>query len=179
MTIIEQAAAALARTRATTAADAGQTSPVDAAHLRRALTAIARDVSAMLGVPPTDVVVTADPLRGYGDVPGVLITVHDSGPVHHGGDGPPDPPRAWRFVPEVGNTGTGGGAYLLLDPCAACGAEVPMAAISTLADLGLYVEQAGPRSPDAPDPDDEDGHRPEVPIEFFDDPGHAPGCPSA
>lgn len=182
MTIIDQAAAALARTRATTAADSGPTPPVETAHIRRARTAMARDVSAMLGVPPNDVVITADPLRGYGDMPGVLITVHDADPVPAVADvgvGQLDASRAWRFVPEVGNTGSCGGAYLLLDSCALCGAEVPMAAISTLADLGLYVEQAGPRSPVAPDPGDEDGLRAEVPIEFFDDPGHLPGCPGA
>ncbi len=192
MTIIEQAAAALARTRATTATGAGQASAVDAAHLRRTRTAMAREVSVMLGVRPVDVVATADPLRGYGGMPGVLIIVHDPDPApdsHDGGDGQHARARVWRFVPEVGNSGSGGGAYLLLGACAVCEGEVPMAAISTLADLGLYMEQTGPRSPDAPDPDapdpdapdpdDEDGHRPEVPIEFFDDPGHAPGCRGA
>lgn len=182
MTIIEQAAAALARTRATTGTDAAQASPADTAHVRRVRTAMAREVAAMLGAPPTDVVTTPDPLRGYGGIPGVLIIVHDPDPAPMFGDGDDGrhaPARVWRFVPEVGNTGSGGGAYLLLDACAACEGEVPVVAVSTLADLGLYMEQAGPRPPDAPDPDEQDGHRPEVPIEFFDDPGHVPGCPGA
>lgn len=49
--------------------------------------------------------------------------------------------------------------------------EVPVAGISSLADLGLYLEYCCPASPD---PDDENG-QPEVPVEFFDDPGHVPG----
>jgi hypothetical protein len=62
-----------------------------------------------------------------------------------------------------------GGVYLLLDHCPACMADgVPVAGISSLADLGLYG------CPASPDPDDENG-QPEVPVEFFDDPGHVPG----
>ena len=43
-------------------------------------------------------------------MPGQLITVQD----------PDDPTVLLRFIPEPGNTGTGGGAYLLLDACPAC-----------------------------------------------------------
>ena len=82
--------------------------------------------------------------------------------------------RAWalRLIPETGNAGVGGGAYLLLDTCPGCGTgphargEVPMVAITGLADLGNY--QHAQRLHLDPPP---------VPVEFFDDPAHAPDCP--
>ena len=46
-------------------------------------------------------------------------------------------------MPETGNIGTGGGAYLLLDACPGCSGDppsgdVPVMAIAGLADLGHY-----------------------------------------
>ena len=162
MSITDQAVAALALTRGIRALPPRS----ETAHRRRARAATGRDIAGMLGVAPSRVVVGDDPLRGYGGQPGLLITVHepDAGGV------------VWRFVPETDNTGAGGGAYLLLDQCPGCfqggeeGGEVPMAAVSCLADLGLYLESTG-----AADPGGDSGF--EVPVEFFGDPGHAPGCP--
>lgn len=165
MTIEERAATALANARA-----AGVPIPdVDTAHLRRLRAALAREVTVMLGVPPTSVVVTDDPQRSYSGFPGQLITVHD----------PDDPTTVLRFIPETGNTGSGGGGYLLLDPCPGCSTarqscEVPMMSIAGLADLGFYQQHTQP-SADEPALDISDG-RPEVPIEFFDDPGHTSAC---
>jgi hypothetical protein len=75
------------------------------------------------------------------------------------------------FLPETGNIGTGGGAYLLLDACPGCGADphsgqVLAAAIYGLADLGYYQHCLWLHLDPAP-----------VPVEFFDDPARAPDCP--
>lgn len=168
MTITAQAAAALALTRGIAALPPR----TQTAHRRRTRAATGRDITAMLGVAPARVVVRDDLLREYGGQPGLLITVHE----------PDDGGTVWRFVPETGNTGLGGGAYLLLDQCPGCfqggvdGWEVPMATISCLADLGLYLESARAAEPGDPHDEDRDGVA-EVPVEFFGDPGHAPGCP--
>jgi hypothetical protein len=160
MTIHERAAVALARARA-----AGiPTSLVDTAHQRRLRAAMIRDVAALLGVPPEHVLVTDDPVRAYGSMPGQLVTVQD----------PDDPTVQLRFIPEPGNTGTGGGAYLLLTPCPGCSLpdavrEVPTMSVASLADLGdaLVASPAGGLK------DELD----QVPVEFFDDPGHTLSCP--
>jgi hypothetical protein len=165
MTLRQQAATALAQAQA-----AGVPVPdTDTAHLRRLRAALAREVAVMLGVPPTSVVVTDDPQRSDSGFPGQLITVHD----------PDDSATVLRFIPETGNIGCGGGAYLLLDPCPGCGTdrqsyEVPMMSVAGLADLGLYQQNTQPGA-DEPAIDISDG-RPEVPLEFFDDPGHASDC---
>jgi hypothetical protein len=158
MTIRERAAAALVRAR-----EAGVPVPgTDPPHRRRLRAALARDIATLLALPTTHVAVGDDPLRCYGGVPGHLITVHD----------PDDAGVVLRLLPETGNTGTGGGAYLLLDNCPGCNTDphstgqVPMAAITGLADLGHY--QHCLRLNLEPPP---------VPIEFFDDPAHAPDCP--
>lgn len=128
-----------------------------------------RDVAALLGVAPEYVVVTDDPARGYGGMPWQLITVHD-----------PDATAVLRFIPEPGNTGYGGGAYLLLGPCPGCSSDaecgdpatvgdVPTVSVAILADLG--------RSALTPHHGDGGPHTGEVPVEFFDDPGHALDCP--
>ena len=167
MTLRQQAATALAHART-----AGVPVPdTDTAHLRRLRAALAREVAVMLGVPPTSVVVTDDPQRSYSGFPGQLITVHD----------PDDLATVLRFIPETGNTGGGGGAYLLLDPCPGCSTnrqscEVPMMSIAGLADIGLYQQHVRPPGLDE-DATDTTVGRPEVPIEFFDDPGHGPDCP--
>lgn len=216
VTIMGEAAAALARFRAVNGANARVTAGdavgvgnvmAESAYLRRMHAAMAREVAVMLGVAPSRVVVSADPARGYGDgAPGTMIIVYDSDEDHrddHPGDdhrpdhrpdteggpdgGPGGEGRVWRFVPEIGNTGLGGGAYLLLDECpAGCGGAdpsfgvgggiVPMVSVSTLADLGRYLEFTRLVADGDPDPDEGEDDRPEVPVEFFDDPGHGTGC---
>jgi hypothetical protein len=158
MDIRERAAAALVRARA-----AGIPVPAtDLPHRQRLRAALTRDVATLLALPATHVVVGDDPIRSYGSVPAQLITVED----------PDDPDVVLRFLPETGNTGTGGGAYLLLDACPRCSGEprnsgdVPVVAITGLADLGHYQHCLRLHL----DP-------PPVPIEFFDDPAHAPDCP--
>ena len=159
MTIHERAVVALARARA-----AGvPASLVDTAHQRRLRAAMIRDVAALLGVPPEHVLVTDDPVRAYGSMPGALITVQD----------PDDPTVLLRFIPEPGNTGTGGGAYLLLAACPACSRpdrvrEVPTLSIACLADLGAGAASADGGRRYEPD---------QVAVEFFDDPQHEPDCP--
>lgn len=116
----------------------------------------------MLGVPAVHVVVADDPARRYGGHPGHVLTVHD----------PDDPATTYRFVPEPGL----GGLYLLLDECPdCCTPEVPMATVSGLADLSRYLAATRPAPPGAVDPDDE-SDRPDLPAEFFGDPGHRPDC---
>jgi len=111
----------------------------------------------MLGVPPTHVVVTDDPTRSPAlPRPADLITVHD----------PDHPGRVYRFVPETGH----GGIYHLLDECPLCGGEVPVAAITSLLDLGRYLAAMGHLGPDT------DADAPQTPDEFVGDPGHRDGC---
>jgi hypothetical protein len=79
-----------------------------------------------------------------------------------------------RFIPEPGTLGTAGGAYLLLAACPGCSEPdavrgVPMLSVADLADLARSPI-AAPGGGLEPDPD-------HVPVEFFDDPGHAPDCP--
>ena len=160
MTLRERAVAADQRLHA-----ADVSAPGDTAHQRRLRAVLIRDVAAMLGIAPEYVVVTDDPIRSYGAaIPGQLITVYD----------PDDPVAVWRFVPEPGNTGVGGGAYLLLTACPGCSTphaerDVPMLSVAVLADLA--------RSPIASRRDSEELDLERVPVEFFDDPGHAPTCP--
>jgi hypothetical protein len=108
MDIRERAAAALVRARA-----AGIAVPATVPrHRQRLRAALTRDIAALLAVPAGHVVVGDDPIRTYGGVPGQLIIVEDPG----------DPAVVLRFLPETGNIGTGGGAYLLLDACPGCAA---------------------------------------------------------
>jgi hypothetical protein len=157
MTIRERAAAALVRAR-----EAGIPVPAtDPPHRQRLRAALSRDVAALLALPPGHVVVGDDPIRAYRGVSGQLITVED----------PDDPEIVLCFLPETGNIGTGGGAYLLLDACPGCSGDprsqgnVPVVAISGLADLGHYQHCLRLNL----DP-------PPVPVEFIDDPAHAPDC---
>ena len=157
MTIRERAAAAWARARS-----AGVAVPAtDDRYRQRLRAALTRDIAALLAVPAGHVLAGDDPIRCYGGVPGQLITVYD----------PDDPEVVLRFIPDVDNTGTGGGAYLLLDACPGCpvglagAGDVPMTSITGLADLGRYQHRR------------EQGEPLEVPVEFFDDPAHAPDCP--
>jgi hypothetical protein len=165
MTITGDAAVALARARATGTPVLAAT---DSAHLARVRAAVARDIGAMLGVAPTHIVVTADPLRGYGGYPGHLITVYD----------PDDDTTVWQFIPETATLASAGGAYLLLGACPGCASDrhVPIATIHGLADLGLHLERVHPTPQERDDPDAVDDGS-DVPVEFFDDPGHQPDCP--
>lgn len=139
-----------------------------AAHVRRLRARMTRDVAVMLGVPAARVVVTDDPARRYGGHAGHLITVHD-----HDDPDFDDPATVYRFVPETEL----GGLYLLLDECPDCTAPgVPMATVAGLADLGRYLAATRPVPPGAPDPDDEENGRPDLPEEFFGDPGHDEHC---
>jgi hypothetical protein len=156
--IRERAAAALVRAR-----EAGIPVPAaDPPHRRRLRAALARDIATLLAVPAGQVMGGDDLIRTFGGVPGQLITVDDADDPHGG----------LRFIPETANTGTGGGAYLLLDACPGCSGssgvrgEVPVVAISDLADLGNYQHALRLNL----DP-------PPVPVEFFADPAHAPDCP--
>jgi hypothetical protein len=158
MSIRERAAAALVRAR-----EAAIPVPAnDPPHRQRLRAALTRDIATLLAVPADHILVVDDPLRSHLGVPGPLITVDD----------PDDPDGGLRFIPETGNTGVGGGAYLLLDTCPGCGGDphahgaVPMVAITGLADLGNY--QHAQRLHLDPPP---------APGEFFDDPAHTPDCP--
>jgi hypothetical protein len=157
MDIRERAAGALVRAR-----EAGLPVPAtDPPYRQRLRAALTRDIATLLAVPATHVVVRDDPIRTYGDLPAPLITVHD----------PDDPEVVLCLLPETGDTGIGGGAYLLLDACPGCGVDpqsgqVPVATIYGLADLGYY--QHCRRLHLAP---------PALPGEFFDDPAHTPDCP--
>jgi hypothetical protein len=157
MTLRERAAAALVLAR-----EAGIPLPAtDPPYRQRLRAALTRDLATLLALPATHVLVGDDPIRSHGGVPGQLITVED----------PDDPDIVLRFLPETGNTGTGGGAYLLLDSCPGCSGDprsrdVPVAVIRGLADLGHYQHCLRLNL----DP-------PPLPIEFLNDPAHAPNCP--
>lgn len=158
MTIYERAADSRARARS-----AGISVPAtDDPYRRRLRAALTRDIATLLAIPAGHVVVSDDPIRAYSAIPGPLITVYD----------PDDADTILWFIPETGYTGTGGGAYLLLGACSGCAGDVrargnvPVMTISGLADL------------------DQDEHLrcqtdlpPAVPVEFYDDPAHAPDCP--
>lgn len=111
---------------------------------------VTRTIAAALQVHVDSVIVTDDPQREYhtrdGTVPGDLITVTE----HLTG-------RLWRFIPD--NT-TPGIAWLLLDPCPGCGAEIP---IANVAGLGDYLDR-GTEPPFSPI------------VESHDDSLHASGC---
>ncbi|GAA2975853.1 hypothetical protein [Actinokineospora diospyrosa] len=91
---------------------------------------VARIVAAVLHVPVDAVMVTDDPTRTYptrtGPVPGDLITVTD-----------PLTTRAWRFIPD---NNTPGQSWWLIDRCPGCAAEVSVARVASLADLGEHLQ---------------------------------------
>jgi hypothetical protein len=112
---------------------------------------VARTIAAALQVTVDSVLVTDDPQREYrtrdGTVPADLITVTE----HLTG-------RLWRFIPDNSTPGT---AWLLLASCPGCGAEIPVAHVAGLADLGDYLDHDSDLAPIA---------------EARDDSLHAPGC---
>ena len=150
------------------------------ALLRRQRARLAERVIVMLGVPPTHVAVTADPLRRFGPWPGAVATVTD-----------PDSDIRYRFLARPGEADS---AMLLLDECAECtGISVPVAEIESLADLGRYLAAMGRLEPvvsgpghpvggPATSPGDTasggcvDAVAPPVPGEYFGDPGHDTDC---
>jgi len=103
------------------------------------------------GIDPSEVIVTDDPHRTYGEWRGFLITVTDA-------------EYPLRFMPIPGYE-----VFLALGPCPDCGGEVPLAETSDLAALGLHLDTEG----DAETPP---RHRPP---EFFHDPGHTAECRAA
>ena len=112
---------------------------------------VVRTIAVALQVGVDSVLVTDDPQREYrtrdGKVPADLITVTE----HLTG-------RLWRFIPDNTTPGT---AWLLLAPCPGCGAEIPIAHVAGLADLGDYLAAGSALAPLA---------------EASDDSLHAPGC---
>jgi hypothetical protein len=90
---------------------------------------LAAQLGAMLGIDPAFVTVTDDPDRArLGAYYAQRLSV--SGIT---GAGP-----AYQFTPVVGYEA--GPLFHLLGPCRSCGADSPVATISTLADLGYYFD---------------------------------------
>ncbi len=135
-------------------------------------------LASVLGIDPADVTVRDDPVRRYGaryPVPllhapdhagaGALGTAHNAS----GDDtaGPATGQPGWWFIPETGDRDT----FLALGRCPACGGQVPVARIASLADLGDLLGRDLDRwhDPAAPASD-------LLPVEFDGDPGHRPGC---
>jgi hypothetical protein len=116
-----------------------------------------RTLAAALGLDPAAVVVTDDPVRRTGPYPAYLITVHDD-TTHPSPDGVGWVIRAgrplYRFIPEPGVEG----CYLLLQPCPACQAPVPVSAVASLVDLGRVM--AGAQTLGTPYIDWDRGHEP-------------------
>lgn len=144
MALAQRATRALELARA---ADPDHTDRDTSRGIHRLRARLVRELTATLGVDPGDVVATADPDRVYGGYPGQLLTVFDDDCVY-------------RFIPEVGNDDT----FYLLGPCAECGADVPVAKIAQLADLGTHLTGGAPSAP----------HEDQAW-----DPNHRPGCPNA
>lgn len=150
--LADRARAAAARHRLADSAGFGRRHADWSGWTRRAQ--VARTVAAVLEVPVGAVLVTDDPVRGYGiagHLPGDLITVID--PV----DG-----SAWRFIPAAASAGQ---TWLVLAACpSGCGGEVPLARVATLADLGDWLKPGRDERLDG------------LPEEHSADPGHAPSC---
>jgi len=108
------------------AADPDHTDRDTSQPTRRLRAHQARELAALLGVDPGHVIATADPNRAYGSYPGHLLTITDT--------------TTYRFIPELG-TDT---VFYLLGPCPGCGAEVPVADIAQLADLGHHLTAGSP-----------------------------------
>ena len=64
------------------ARDAGMAVPAATAHHGRLRAAMIRDVAALLGIPPEYIMVTDDPARSYGAMPGQFD--HRAGPRRPG-----------------------------------------------------------------------------------------------
>ena len=159
MTIHERAAVALARARAAGA----PASLVDTAHQRRLRAAMIRDVATLLAVPPEQVLVTDDPVRAYGSMPGQLITVQD----------PDDPTVLLRFIPEPGNTGTGAAPISCSPP-----ARRAVGSTGSVRYRPCRSRVLPTSARELPQPTAAAGTSPiRYAVEFFDDPQHEPDCP--
>lgn len=107
---------------------------------------MARTLALILGLDPVTVIGAPDPTRTYlRGHPGHVFTVTDND-------------TTYRFAPSIGAREV----FCLLGPCLACGAEVPVAEITQLADLGQYITREGLHQIDLND------HRW--------DPNHPPDC---
>lgn len=123
-------------------------------------------LAALLGIDPADVTVRDDPVRRYGArYPVPLLHAPDAPDARDETAGP-----GWWFIPETGDRES----FLALGACPACGGQVPVARIASLADLGdLLGRDLGRWDDPAADASDR------LPIEFDGDAGHRSGCPHA
>jgi hypothetical protein len=147
------ARAADAFTRARQAApDFGRENVAAEVTIRRAR--LTRELAGILGVDPALITVTDDVARSYLGTAGQLLTVwldRSAEPpttTPRGLDAQdalprPDAELVLRFVPVLGHDGV----FAVLSRCADCNAtDVPVAAITSLADLGAWVVEG--RAPD-------------------------------
>jgi hypothetical protein len=113
-----------------------------------------RTLAEILGSGPEKIELTVSTLRRYGGWPWPELTVtgpHDS--------------TCYRFTAAYNDPDR----LMILGPCPACSRETPTANLGDLADLGRIL--TGDRPPNyAPATD------PNLPPEFFQDPGHQPTC---
>ena len=114
---------------------------------RRFQQRVARTLTVLLGVDPAQVTIGDDPDRYYSGRPGHLATHTE-----------PDGTR-WQFAVIPGTDDE----FFLLRACPGCGAPVPHAEITELADLGAYLHAA--QQPDL-----------SVPFDFATDSRHHPDC---
>jgi hypothetical protein len=114
--------------------------------------ACARELAALLGITSSQVEVTADYARAYGQWPWPRLTVTEPDGTAH------------RFLGAHNNPDQ----IFTLGTCPACGREVPITWLRSLADYGTELDRAA-LADDAFDP---------VP-EFRGDPGHTAACPHA
>lgn len=134
-----------------TAADPSYGSGALPERIRRLRARSVRDLAELLGLDPARVVAIDDPIRGD-DLPGHLLIATDPKPIpedrwsDHQGKVAVDGAgyRRYRFSPNRAEPGT----FHLLGACPGCGAEVPVAVITQLADLGLALSPGRTSDPD-------------------------------
>ncbi|MCP2243307.1 hypothetical protein [Lentzea aerocolonigenes] len=140
-----------ARHRRSTDPDGADDQPEDLPRWTRRDTS-ARSIAVQLAVDTDTVAVIDDHVRWYGlsRSPGDLITITD-----------PVTSEVLRFVPDFAAYDR---RWLLIDECPGCGGIVPMALVTTLADVGDYL-----------DPDN-DTRLDRLPADHFGDPAHRRDC---
>ena len=114
--------------------------------------ACVREVAALLGITGSQVNTQPDHTRAYGGWPWPLLTVTEPDGTEH------------RFVGAYNNPDQ----IFALGACPACGREVPITWLRTLADYGSLLDRTA-LAKDRFDPV----------AEFRGDPGHATDCPHA